>query len=90
MTSKPHSVQQNNYKFHTATKINLYRNSSAVATIFDGLKFVAVALLRSRQSKIAIIVKINSNWKYYIIWKLWELEFIENLNTTSNVKTFKY
>jgi hypothetical protein len=39
MTWKPHSVQQNNYKFHTAAKINLYRNSSAVATIFDGLKF---------------------------------------------------
>jgi hypothetical protein len=42
--------------------------------------------LRSRRSKIAIIVKINSNWKrYYIILKLWELEFNENLNTISNV-----
>jgi hypothetical protein len=47
MTWKPHSVQQNNYKFHTATKINLYRNSSAVATTLMGWNLWR---LRSRQS----------------------------------------
>jgi adenylate cyclase class IV len=40
MTWKPPSVQQNNYTLQQ--KSTIYRNSSAVATIFDRLKFVAV------------------------------------------------
>jgi hypothetical protein len=83
MTWKPPIVQQNNYILQQ--KSTFYRNSSAVATIFDRLKFIAVEV-----AKIAIIVEINSNCKrYYIIWKLWELPELEFKETLTQSPTLK-